>query len=267
MNKHNMKKSFRLLVLLFFVFQLTAGYSWGTTGHRVVAEIAERNLSKKAKKEIKKLIGNQKLAYWANWPDFIKSDPSWKFADSWHYINLAGDLDRVSFDMALEQSTDENLYKKALYLIEELKTKDLPLAKKQQYLYFIIHLIGDAHQPLHIGREEDLGGNRIKVEWFRKPTNLHSVWDSSLIDFDKYSFTEYAEVLDIHNKQYNQNLTKGSFADWIFDSYMLSNKIYDGAEQGDALSFKYHFDYKDDLENQLLKGGLRLAKILNQIFQ
>jgi hypothetical protein len=62
MNKHNMKKAFRLLVLLFFIFQLTAGYSWGTTGHRVVAEIAERNLTKKAKKEIKKTHWKSKIS-------------------------------------------------------------------------------------------------------------------------------------------------------------------------------------------------------------
>lgn len=262
-----MKKVFRLFIFLFFAFQLTAGYSWGTTGHRIVAEIAEKNLSKKTKKEIKKIIGNQKLAYWANWPDFIKSDSVWKFADSWHYINLPGNLDRIPFNKVLEQSTDENLYKRVLYLIEELKNKDLPLEKKQEYLYFIIHIIGDAHQPLHIGREEDLGGNQIKLEWFRKPTNLHSLWDSALVDFEKYSFTEYVKVLDIYDNQYNQHLTEGSLADWIFDSYILANSIYEEVEQGDALSYRYHFDHKNDIENQLLKGGLRLAKVLNQVFK
>ncbi|MDM1527941.1 S1/P1 nuclease [Myroides odoratimimus] len=262
-----MKKLLSLFVVAFFALQTANVFAWGTTGHRVVAELAERNLSKKAKKQLKEIIGNQQLAYWANWPDFLKSDPSWKFADSWHYINMPGDLDRQAFDKELANSTDENLYKRALILIEELKDKSLPLAKKQENLYFLIHIIGDAHQPLHIGRPEDLGGNRVKIEWFRKATNLHSLWDSALVDFDKYSYTEYATVLDVHGANYNQKITSGTLEDWIYDSYTMANKLYASVEPEESLSYRYHFDHKDNVESQLLKGGLRLAKILNDIFK
>ncbi|MTG97893.1 MULTISPECIES: S1/P1 nuclease [Myroides] len=262
-----MKKLLYFLIAILFTMQTTEVFAWGTTGHRVVSEIAERNLTKKAKKEISKIIGKQKLAYWSNWPDFLKSDPSWKFSDSWHYVNLPGNLDRAAFDEELAKSTDENLYKRTLLLIEELKSDKLSLVERQQKLYFLIHIIGDAHQPLHIGRLEDLGGNRVKVEWFRKPTNLHSLWDSALVDFDKYSYTEYATVLDVHSKEYNNNLTKGSLEDWLFDSYSMANKLYDSVEESESLSYRYHFDHKDDVEIQLLKGGLRLAQVLNEIFK
>lgn len=262
-----MRKILFALTLAICLLQSTAIFAWGTTGHRVIAEIAERNLNKKAKKELKKIIGNQQLAYWANWPDFIKSDPTWKFADSWHYLNLPGNLNRLDFDKELNRSTDENLYKRALLLIEELKSNTLTLEEKQQKLYFLIHIIGDAHQPLHIGRADDLGGNRVKVEWFRKPTNLHSLWDSALVDFDKYSYTEYATVLDIHGKVYNKTLVTGSLEDWIFDSYTRANTIYKSTEENENLSYRYHFDFKDTVEEQLLKGGLRLAKLLNEIYK
>ncbi|MDR2222651.1 MAG: S1/P1 nuclease [Flavobacteriaceae bacterium] len=262
-----MKKSLYFILMVFFLFQTANVFAWGTTGHRVVAEIAEKNLSKKAKKELAKIIDKQKLAYWANWPDFLKSDPTWKFADSWHYINMPEGLDRAGFDKELANSTDKNLYKKAQFLIEELKKKDLPLEKKQEYLYFLIHMIGDAHQPLHIGRPDDLGGNKIKVEWFRKPTNLHSLWDSALVDFEQYSYTEFAQVLDVHDKAYNATLTEGELADWIYDSYGTATKIYSSVEANEALSYKYNFDFKSTIESQLLKGGLRLAKILNEIYQ
>ena len=262
-----MKKILLALAMTFCLLQTTAIFAWGTTGHRVIAEIAERNLNNKAKKELKKIIGNQQLAYWANWPDFIKSDPTWKFADSWHYVNMPGDLSRLAFDQELSNSTDENLYKRALLLIDELKSNTLTLEQKQQKLYFLIHIIGDAHQPLHIGKSEDLGGNRVKIEWFRKPTNLHSLWDSALVDFDKYSYTEYATVLDIHDKTYNQNLIQGSLADWIYDSYSIANTLYNSVEENENLSYRYHFDFKDTVEEQLLKGGLRLAKLLNEIYK
>lgn len=247
---------------------LTSSYSfaWGTTGHRVVVEIAENHLSCKAKRQIKKIIGKQPLAYWANWPDFIKSNPDWKMADSWHYLNFPEGLNRTEFDQNLENSSDENLYKRALILMDELKNKNLSPEKKQENLYFLIHLIGDAHQPLHIGREEDLGGNKIEIEWFRNQTNLHSLWDTKLIDHQQYSYTEYAEVLDVYDKKFNENLIEGDLGDWLFDSYQKSEIIYSDVKSGDKLWYNYNYENLSILENQLLKGGLRLAKVLNEVF-
>lgn len=259
-----MKNTFYLLVAFLTISSQTL-YAWGTTGHRVVAEIAEQQLNRKAKKNIKKLIGDQKLAYWANWSDFIKSDSNWKFADSWHYVNIPGNLDRVEFDKVLESSTDENLYKRALILIDALKDKNTSVQKKQEYLYFLIHIIGDAHQPMHIGRLEDLGGNRITVEWFRKKTNLHTLWDSKLVDFEQYSYTEYARVLNIHNKKANNLISSGNVLDWLFDSYQITNELYK-IEPEASLSYRYQYDHRATMEDQLLKGGLRLGKLLNDIF-
>lgn len=266
-NLPRMKKILSVLVLNLFLLASTQAYAWGTTGHRVVAEIAENHLSGKAKRQLKKIIGEQHLAYWANWPDFMKSNPDWKMADSWHYINFPSGLSNIEFERNLNNSSDENLYKRALILMDELKNhKNLTLQKQQENLYFLIHIIGDAHQPLHVGREEDLGGNKIQVEWFRDQTNLHSVWDTKLVDFQNYSYTEYAEVLDFHNKKFNQNLTEGNLNNWLFDSYQKSEIIYANAKSGDKLSYKYNYDNVSILEEQLLKGGLRLAKVLNEIF-
>jgi len=261
----------KFTVYIFTVFLLlisTETFAWGTTGHRVVAEIAENHLSCKAKRKIKKIIGNQKLAYWANWPDFIKSNPDWKMADSWHYLNFPSGLNKNSFDENLNNSTDKNLYKRVLLIMNELKNdKNLPIEKQQEDLYFLIHLIGDAHQPLHLGREEDLGGNKIQIQWFHNPTNLHSLWDTKLVDFQNYSYTELAEVLDVHDKKLNKKLTEGNLNDWLFDSYQKSEIIYSQVKSGDELSYKYNYDNVSILEEQLLKAGLRLAKTLNEIFK
>ena len=242
-------------------------FAWGTTGHRVVAEIANRNLSNKAKKEIKKIIGNQKLAYWANWPDFIKSDKSFSFADSWHYLNIPGNLTYNDYLTALNNSSDNNMYKRIEILVNELKDENLPLAKKQQNLYFLMHIVGDAHQPMHVGRAEDLGGNKITVEWFGSKTNIHTVWDSKLVDFEKYSYTEYSEVLNILDKKEIKKIQEGTLADWIFDSYNLANNIYGEVNENHNLKYEYQYLNKQNVENQLLKGGLRLAKILNELYK
>src|SRR5690606_34491547 len=263
-----MKKFITLLFVGLFMLNSTEAFAWGTTGHRVVAKIAENHLTCKTKRQIKKIIGKQPLAYWANWPDFIKSDPNWKMADSWHYLNFPQGLNPSDFEENLKNSSDENLYKRALIIIDELKNNEnLSLEKKQENLYFLIHLIGDAHQPLHMGREEDLGGNKIEVEWFRNKTNIHSLWDSKLVDFQQYSYTEYAQVLDFHNKKFNKTLTAGNLNDWLYDSYQKAEDIYAHTKAGDKLWFPYNYQYVSTLEEQLLKGGLRLAKVLNEIFK
>ncbi|HEY4540721.1 MAG TPA: S1/P1 nuclease [Faecalibacter sp.] len=241
--------------------------AWGLTGHRVVAQIAEQNISKKARKEITKVIGNQQLAYWANWPDFIKSDNHWDHADSYHYVNIPSGMNREEYNVALENSSDVNMYKKGLFFMKELKeNKNLSIETKREYLYFLIHIMGDAHQPLHVGRLEDLGGNKIKVQWFRDNTNIHAVWDSKLVDYEGYSYTEYSNVLDIFNKKQNEELKKGTFLDWIYESYQAANVIYGDVKMDDKLGYRYHFENKYTVESQLLKGGLRLSKVLNDIF-
>ncbi|MGJ1364765.1 S1/P1 nuclease [Sphingobacterium spiritivorum] len=261
-----MKKIIKLLLLLAFFAQTSSVWGWGMTGHRVVTEIAERHLTNKAKKNIAKLIGKQHLAYWANWPDFVKSDHAFDETSPFHYINTEGNLTKEQFATALQQSPDNNIYKQLIRLSADLKAKDKGLTEMQQNLYFLIHLMGDAHQPMHVGRPADLGGNKIEVMWFGKPDNIHRVWDSNLVDYEKYSYTEYANVLDIHTKQENQRLADGDFASWLYDTHIVANKIYKDVEQNSNLSYRYIYDNKYVVEDALLKGGLRLAKVLNEIF-
>lgn len=242
--------------------------AWGLTGHRVVSEIAEQNISHKTRKALDKIIGQQKLAYWANWPDFIKSDSSWKHADTFHYVNIPGGMTRAQFDVALNETPEENMYKKGMFLMNELKNnKNLTVEEKQHNLYFLIHIMGDAHQPLHVGRPDDLGGNKIKVEWFRDKVNIHTVWDSKLVDYENYSYTEYSNLLNIAPKSQRKVMQEGNFADWIYGSYTIANTVYANVKMDDKLGYRYHFDNKFIVEDQMLKGGLRLAKVLDDIFK
>ncbi len=265
-NCSTMKQIMKLILTIIFLGAASHAWAWGLTGHRVVSEIAERHLTKKAKRNIQKLIGRQHLAYWANWPDFVKSDHVFDETSPYHYINTAGNLSPEEFRTALQSSPENNIYKQLVRLTAELKQRNLSLTVQQQNLYFLIHLVGDAHQPMHVGRPEDLGGNKINVTWFGKPDNLHRVWDSSLVDYEKYSYTEYASVLDIHNKRHNQELTVGDYASWLYDTHILANKIYADATIDNNLSYRYIYDNKYIVEEALLKGGLRLAKMLNEIF-
>lgn len=242
--------------------------AWGMTGHRVISEIAERHLTKKTKKNIKNIIGNQKIAYWSNWADFIKSDPNPALnkTGSWHFVNTNANLSFEQFKTELASSSDNNLYKAYLRIKNDAKTnKNLTLEQKQQNLYYIIHLFGDAHQPMHVSREADQGGNKVEVNFFGRKTNIHRIWDSELVDNEQYSFMEYAVLLDIYdNSYYNKYLV--SFEQTLYESHELANKIYADAENNANLSYRYIYDYKYIMEECLLKAGIRLAKELNEIY-
>lgn len=267
-----MKHKFTLIVLLstcLTVFHTQITFAWGSTGHRVIAEIAERHLNTKAKKNIYKIIGKQKLAYWSNWADFIKSDPDsvLNTTGSWHFVNTNADLSFTQFNFELQQSKDINLYKSYVRIKEKAKTdKDLSIIERQKNLYYLIHLFADAHQPMHVSRERDLGGNKIAVFFFGKKTNIHRVWDSDLIDHEKYSYTEYANVLDIHDHKIYQPYLDCTFEEMLFQSHELANKIYADVARNPNLSYSYIYAYKYAMEDCLLKAGVRLAAQLNEIY-
>jgi hypothetical protein len=245
-----------------FCISSFSSFCWGVTGHRVVAEIAQHHLNKKARKQLKKLIGRESLQEWANWPDFIKSDSSWNFASKWHYVNIEGNLPKDQFIAKLKNLPGENLYTQIKSMLAQLGDENLPIDKRQVALRFLIHFVGDLHQPLHVGREADQGGNKIKVTWFDRETNLHSVWDNSLVDFQQYSFCEYANTLDIIDEGTAETWMSGSLEDWFYESYELANKVYASVPADGKLSYRYNYMFKADLDRQLLKGGLRLAVLI-----
>ena len=117
-------------------------FAWGLTGHRVIAEIAENHLSCKSKRQIKKLLGKEKLAYWANWPDFIKSDTTgvWKEAGAWHYVNIEPSADFKTFETELKNQAGPSLYNQLYVLQNKLKNKNLPENDRKNALIFVIRM-------------------------------------------------------------------------------------------------------------------------------
>lgn len=204
----------------------------------------------------------------SNWGDFAKSDSNYDYLYPWHYINQKGGLTYNDMLTRLQQDTVPNLYNRVNFLIAELKNKDLPADKKLLYLRLLIHFVGDVHQPLHVGgRPEDLGGNRVRVQWFNESTNLHTVWDERLVEFQKLSYTEYAEAIDHASKKQRREWQQQPMTDWFWESYSISQKLYAGITQPDQkLGYNYNFDHIATVNSQLLKGGIRLAGILNDIF-
>ncbi|WP_299439618.1 S1/P1 nuclease [uncultured Aquimarina sp.] len=256
----------RYVILLLLTIISFNGFSitedWGKTGHRVTGEIADSYLTKKAKRNITKLLKGQGLAFVSVYADEIKSDERYRKYGPWHYVNF--DFDKKYGEDTPNERGD--LVQGIQKCIEVLKSDTSSEEDKEFYLKMLIHFVGDLHQPLHVGRGEDKGGNDIQVRWFRDGSNLHRVWDSEMIDYYNMSYTELASNANELSTLQLEEIRKGEVLDWIYESQSLAKKVYASANVGEKLGYKYMYEHFPTVRSQLQKGGIRLAKILNDIF-
>ena len=246
----------------FIIILLTATVllGWGKTGHRVIGIIAEENLSPEAKADITKLFGHSDLARIANWADEIKSDPAWKHANDWHYCTV---LDSHEYRGPEDGG---RAVQKVTEFTDLLKKGTLGEKDQKDVLRFIVHIVGDLHQPCHVGNGTDRGANDVKVTWFREETNLHRVWDSQMIDGMQYSYTEYAQQIQLGlTAERVAVLLDPTLLTFVHDSRAVHPQVYDIGDG--TLSYSYIYKNRELMEDRLLQGGFHLAAILNDIFK
>lgn len=257
---------FRILTIFLFVsifcYSNDKDLFWGQTGHRVIGEIAQENLTKKAKRNIVKLLGKEGLAMLAMYADEIKSDRKYNKFSPWHYVNFKeGETYETS-----KKNPQGDLIQGIKKCKEIISDSNASKEDKIFYLKMLIHFIGDLHQPMHIGKAEDRGGNSIKVKWFRGNTNLHSVWDTKMIESFNMTYTELTSNLNKFSKNQRKEIQKGTVLDWVNETRVITMKVYDSAKVDENLSYRYMYDHFATVKTQLQKGGLRLAKVLNDLF-
>ena len=246
--------------------------AWGKTGHRVVAAIADTQLSGLARAHVREILGGaESLDEAANWPDEMRSAPGafWqKTATPWHYVTLNG----IVYDHA---PAEGDALQALTHFRAVLQDPKASIADKQLALRFVVHLVGDLHQPLHVGKCCDKGGNDVKVTWFGKPTNLHAVWDSQLVDDEQLSFTELAAKLERHiSNQDVLNWWDLNPRGWISESAQIRDTLYPSApkpQKGKGppvpeLSYNYVYKFTPVMERRLSQAGVRLAAYLNDVF-
>ena len=236
---------------------------WSKTGHRVTGHIAEKHLTRKARKAIKDLLNGHSLAFASTYADEIKADRNFSKYASWHYVNYPMD--------ARYEDSEKSKYGDVVFGINTcrniLMDKNSSREEKVFHLKLLIHFIGDLHQPMHAGKGEDRGGNDIQLQWFDEGTNLHRLWDSNLINAYGMTYYELGDELDASvDKKRRKEIQEGTIYDWVHESHQLAGEIYDSVEVGQKLRFQYAYKYNDLLFSQLQKGGFRLAKVLNTIF-
>ena len=256
-------KLFLLIAALFFGNPaMEETVFWGQNGHRATGKIAENHLNKRAKKRIDKLLKGQSLALVSTYADEIKSDSAYRKYYSWHYVNM--DLEESYADATKNPKGD--IVTGINKCIEVLKDNNSSEEDKSFHLKMLVHFVGDLHQPMHIGQKEDKGGNAIQVEWFGKGTNLHAVWDTKMIENWNMSYLELADNAKDVSKKQIAAIEAGTLIEWVDETHELTKKIYKSAEVGENLRYRYSYDYFGIVRDQLQIGGIRLAKILNDIF-
>jgi len=239
-------------------------HAWGKTGHRVVGAIAEPLLTPAARTAVRRILGVETMAEASNWPDFMRADPApyWQRQSTpWHYVTVPAGKSYAQVTPPPEGDAVTALRR----FSATVQDTSAPLAERQAALRFIIHIVGDLHQPLHAGNGNDKGGNEMQVTFFGRPTNLHSVWDSGLIDDEQLSYSELATWLAARITPTDRRAWASTDpVAWITESAALRDQIY---PTDPALSYGYVYQNKARVEQRLEMGGVRLADYLNALFQ
>jgi len=278
-----------LALFVFVVLSPAPVWAWGQEGHRIVARIAEAHLSRKARDGIRDLIGDRSIAdvKIAVWADQIKRSAFYKRRypnnQLWHYIDLDVKTDLASLDFDKVCSHDDCVWKRLPQFVKVIQDAEATFQNRREALFFVVHLVGDAHQPLHCAqRGTDHGGNMVRVklahdEGGHAPvTNLHRVWDTDLVQeaMAGLQWDEFADRLDSQiSPEQRKTWADGDLKTWILDAHKLAReKVYAGVPVPGAngapftLSQKYLDGNTEVVKGQLQRAGVRLTKILNEAF-
>ena len=254
-----MKKVIILFFVFFIIHQQT--FAYGQIGHRVVGLVAEQHLSKKARKKVIQLLGNNSLAEVSTFMDDIKSDPAYNHTHDWHWVTIP---DNQKYEQT-QKNAHGDLIMKIEEIMQALKTHSLPAAQEQEYVKFLIHLVGDLHQPLHVGGQDDMGGNNVKLQWFGQPSNLHRVWDSDILDGKDLSYSELTAFLGNPDKAQIKKWQSAGIRDWAYEMMGFRAQVYN-VPADSKLGYRYSYDNYPTIQQLLLQSGVRLAGLLNEIY-
>ncbi len=238
--------------------------AWGPKGHDTVAYIAEKHLSKKTLKKVTEVLDGKSLVYVANWLDNASHTDEYAYTKTWHYVNVdpdEGTYANSKKDAAGDAVTAINT------IVDNLKSGELTPEQERVQLMMLIHIVGDIHCPMHAGHKRDRGGNGTQVKYFGKQKKLHSVWDSEIVESaHKWSYMEWQDQIDRATLKQQEAYLQGTPNDWIEETVILANEVYESASEVSNMSYDYVAEYAPIIEQQFLKGGIRLAKLIEEIY-
>lgn len=234
---------------------------WGQIGHYVTGHVAENHITDKTAAELDRVIGHESLAEAAVWMDDIRSDSNYDYTNTWHWVTIP---DGMTYEET-EKNPDGDVLGQLETFIEELKEGGLSEKEEHDKLKMVVHMVGDIHQPLHVGTGEDLGGNRARVQWMGENSNLHRVWDSDLIESRQMSYTEISDNIDVIDDEQVREWQQASVRDWAYESMSYREDVYNLPDDN-RIGYEYRYANYNLVKERLVKAGVRLAGVLNDIY-
>ncbi|MGL2965806.1 S1/P1 nuclease [Flavobacterium sp. XGLA_31] len=249
----------RFITVLFFLVLINTSktFAWGSKGHAYVAEVAWHYLDNETKRNVLYYLDEMSIEQAANWMDAIKSDHANDYMKPYHYI----DIEKGSKEMP----AGDNIITVLNKTLKELDNKDkLDREGIRRRILFLFHLIGDLHQPLHIGYPGDKGGNDIKLNFVGTDSNLHSVWDSGIIE---HTNMQLAEILksDTYTPEQREAIKKIDLIAWAAQTRAYLKNAY--TINDTKINEFYVNDNAKIIKSQLLNAGIRLAAVLQHYFE
>jgi len=250
----------------------TPAFAWGRKGHRIVATIAEQNISDQTHLRIKQILGGGvTLADVANYADDVRDQHPETY--NYHFVdipidnNVNDDEYKPSRDCKMKPKGDCVLAALSRYRDKVLSPSSTP-EQRADALKFIIHLVGDMHQPLHCAeRNNDGGGGGVSVTWFTANANLHSVWDSLIIDRPHLSDAKFVQgLINGSTAQERAEMREGNILQWALEAHRIAGESAYKLPHDNKLGTQYYNDNWPLVHRQLLRGGMRLARVLDWLF-
>lgn len=237
--------------------------AWGVAGHNTVGSIADQRLSPTARAEVTQLLAGEPtptLAGVSTWADEVRANDPELGAQSapWHYVNIA-ENDCV-YSPAVNGNNGDNVVAAIGEQAQIVGDRSASIDQRRQALKFVVHFVGDVHQPMHDGYARDRGGNSTQVTFEGSSTNMHSLWDSKLLAADGSAAQLTAKVLALPAP----SLGSTDPAQWAQEGCKIAVGAYPKAGTTD-LGSDYGDRFRPVAEKQLRLGGERLARLLNSI--
>lgn len=238
-------------------------YGWGRDGHRIIGAIASKLLTHAAAASVTSLLGGQSLADVSTWADEIRSNPAYDWAEPLHYVNVPKEAEAYE---AARDCPERGCVVSAIdKYMRVLGDAGASQADRAEALRFLVHFVGDVHQPLHAGLASDRGGNGIRVQFLGERRNLHEVWDTSLIARAHRPWELYADSLTARvSPELRESLRDADPAVWATESHKLAISFAYDIPESHALDDAYVERSMPIVEERLLAAGVRLADLLNR---
>jgi hypothetical protein len=241
---------------------------WGYDAHRLICDIAWREMNPAARTAVQRILATdrppERFSESCIWADEVRNDTAYARYVTAHYMNVPSGREGV--DPAVDCAETYCVIEAIRDLTASVADRSLPAAGRRDALRFLVHLVADLHQPMHVGRPEDRGGNDVPLRFFDEPTNLHTLWDAGLVQralLDPWDGRRLHESIAPAERAAWDDLDPVT---WANESYrIVEREAYRGVEPGAPLGNVYADRNAATVELRIVQAGYRLGRLLNQL--